>query len=102
MYNLYYMFGYPWLLMVTRCGCVFKDQRSKAFSTRRNFPLLLLGDLSMESKDLPTDHHHFHLLFVDGAIFYEHDGVLSCGKNWSVFVEDNVLCVVRFRSWQVN
>ena len=43
----------------------------------------------MELKDLPTDHHHFRRLFVDGVIFYERDGVLSCGKNWSVFVEDN-------------
>lgn len=102
MYNLYCTFGYPWLLVVTRCGCVSKDQRGKTFSTGRNFSLLLLGDLSMESKDLPTDHHHFRLLFVDGAIFYEYDRVLPCGENWGVFVKDNVLCVVRFRGWQVN
>ena len=61
---------------------------------RRNLLLLFLGDLSMESKDPPMDHHHIHLLFVDGTIFYEYDGILSCGKNWSVLVEDNVLCVM--------
>ena len=57
---------------------------------RRNLLLLFLGDLSMESKDPPMDHHHIHLLFVDGTIFYEYDGILSK----SVLVEDNVLCVM--------